>query len=105
MIAHVQALGHDASQILRPQPAQTTGSGNATTRSDAGKRRTTPKKSLVAGGPAKKSQSAASVVTHYGAISMKIEYTSVRELRPQPNNARTHSKKQIRQIAKQRKTQ
>jgi len=31
---------------------------------------------------------------------MKIEYTSVRELRPHPNNARTHSKKQIRQIAK-----
>jgi ParB-like chromosome segregation protein Spo0J len=30
---------------------------------------------------------------------MKIEYTSVRELRPQPNNARTHSKKQIREIA------
>jgi ParB-like chromosome segregation protein Spo0J len=30
---------------------------------------------------------------------MKIEYTSVRELRPYPNNARTHSKKQIRQIA------
>jgi DNA modification methylase len=31
---------------------------------------------------------------------MKIEPTSVRELRPHPNNARTHSKKQIRQIAK-----
>ena len=31
---------------------------------------------------------------------MKIEYTPVRELRPYPNNARTHSKKQIRQIAK-----
>jgi DNA modification methylase len=31
---------------------------------------------------------------------MKIEYTSVRELQPHPNNARTHSKKQIRQIAK-----
>src|SRR5215471_9379980 len=31
---------------------------------------------------------------------MKIEYTLVRELRPHPNNARTHSKKQIRQIAK-----
>jgi DNA modification methylase len=30
---------------------------------------------------------------------MKIEYISVRELRPHPNNARTHSKKQIRQIA------
>jgi DNA modification methylase len=30
---------------------------------------------------------------------MRIEYTSVRELRPHPNNARTHSKKQIRQIA------
>src|SRR6516164_9155939 len=30
---------------------------------------------------------------------MKIEYTSVRELRPYLNNARTHSKKQIRQIA------
>jgi DNA modification methylase len=31
---------------------------------------------------------------------MKIELTPVRELRPHPNNARTHSKKQIRQIAK-----
>src|SRR6266567_182410 len=31
---------------------------------------------------------------------MKIEYTPVRELRPHPNTARTHSKKQIRQIAK-----
>ncbi len=31
---------------------------------------------------------------------MQIEYTPVRELRPHPNNARTHSKKQIRQIAK-----
>ena len=31
---------------------------------------------------------------------MKIEHTAVRELRPHPNNARTHSKKQIRQIAK-----
>ena len=31
---------------------------------------------------------------------MKIEYTPMRELRPHPNNARTHSKKQIRQIAK-----
>ena len=31
---------------------------------------------------------------------MKIEYTPVRELRPHPNNARTHSKKQLRQIAK-----
>jgi DNA modification methylase len=30
---------------------------------------------------------------------MKIEYTPVRELRPHPNNARTHSKKQLRQIA------
>jgi ParB-like chromosome segregation protein Spo0J len=30
---------------------------------------------------------------------MKIEYTRARELRPHPNNARTHSKKQIRQIA------
>jgi DNA modification methylase len=30
---------------------------------------------------------------------MKIDYTSVRELRPHPNNARTHSKKQIRQLA------
>src|SRR6266446_10268277 len=33
-------------------------------------------------------------------ISMKIEYIPVRELRPYPNNARTHSKKQIQQIAK-----
>ena len=31
---------------------------------------------------------------------MKIENTAVCELRPHPNNARTHSKKQIRQIAK-----
>jgi DNA modification methylase len=30
---------------------------------------------------------------------MKIEPTPVRELRPYPNNARTHSKRQIRQIA------
>ena len=30
---------------------------------------------------------------------MKIEFTPVRELRPHPNNALTHSKKQIRQIA------
>jgi ParB-like chromosome segregation protein Spo0J len=30
---------------------------------------------------------------------MKIEYALVRELRPYANNARTHSKKQIRQIA------
>jgi DNA modification methylase len=31
---------------------------------------------------------------------MKIEYSLVRDLRPYPNNARTHSKKQIRQIAR-----
>src|SRR5262245_48670630 len=31
---------------------------------------------------------------------MQIEYTPARELRPHPNNARTHSTKQIRQIAK-----
>jgi ParB-like chromosome segregation protein Spo0J len=30
---------------------------------------------------------------------MKTEYTLVRELRPYANNARTHSKKQVRQIA------
>ena len=30
---------------------------------------------------------------------MKIEYASVHELRPYANNARTHSKRQIRQIA------
>src|SRR5262245_56136103 len=30
---------------------------------------------------------------------MKIKYMRVCELRPYPNNARTHSKKQIRQIA------
>ena len=30
---------------------------------------------------------------------MKFEYTPVRELRPHPNNARTHSQKQLRQIA------
>jgi ParB-like chromosome segregation protein Spo0J len=35
---------------------------------------------------------------------MKIEYTRVRDLRPYPNNARTHSKKQIRQIANSIKT-
>src|SRR5215468_3715142 len=33
-------------------------------------------------------------------ITMKIEYTPVRELRPYKNNARTHSKRQIRQIAR-----
>ncbi len=31
---------------------------------------------------------------------MKIEYVRVQELRPYPNNARTHSRRQIRQIAK-----
>ena len=31
---------------------------------------------------------------------MQIEYISVRELRPYSNNARTHSRKQIQQIAK-----
>ena len=31
---------------------------------------------------------------------MKIESTPVRELRPHPNNARTHSQKQLRQIAR-----
>jgi DNA modification methylase len=31
---------------------------------------------------------------------MKIENTAVRELRPHPKNARTHSRKQIKQIAK-----
>src|ERR1700756_1951838 len=30
---------------------------------------------------------------------MKIEYIAIRELRPYANNARTHSKKQVRQIA------
>src|SRR5207237_5920199 len=30
---------------------------------------------------------------------MKIDYMRVCELRPYPNNARTHSKKQVRQIA------
>src|SRR5215471_4964268 len=30
---------------------------------------------------------------------MQIEYTPVHKLRPYPNNARTHSKKQIKQIA------
>src|SRR5260370_30135761 len=39
-----------------------------------------------------------------GEIAMKIEVTSVHELRPYPNNARTHSKKQIRQIANSIKT-
>src|SRR5262245_60647779 len=33
-------------------------------------------------------------------IPMKIEYSRVRDLRPYPNNARTHSKKQVRQIAR-----
>src|SRR5215510_5219415 len=33
-------------------------------------------------------------------IRMKIEDTAVLELRPHPNNARTHSTKQLRQIAK-----
>jgi len=33
-------------------------------------------------------------------IFMKIEFIPVSELRPYPNNARTHSKKQIQQIAK-----
>ena len=32
-------------------------------------------------------------------IEMKIDYMRVCELRPYPNNARTHSKKQVRQIA------
>src|SRR5258707_10808826 len=32
-------------------------------------------------------------------ISMKIEYIPVRQLRPYPKNARTHSRKQIQQIA------
>lgn len=31
---------------------------------------------------------------------MNIDYTLVRDLRPYPNNARAHSQKQIRQIAK-----
>jgi DNA modification methylase len=31
---------------------------------------------------------------------MKIEYTTIRELRPYANNARTHSRKQIKQIAR-----
>src|SRR5215468_10481771 len=31
---------------------------------------------------------------------MKIDQTPVRELQPHPNNARTHSRKQTRQIAK-----
>jgi DNA modification methylase len=31
---------------------------------------------------------------------MRIEYTPVRELHPYPNNARTHSRKQVRQIAR-----
>ena len=31
---------------------------------------------------------------------MNIEYLPVRELRRHPNNARTHSRKQVRQIAK-----
>jgi DNA modification methylase len=37
--------------------------------------------------------------TEKGGIPMKTEYTLVRELRPYANNARTHSKKQVRQIA------
>ena len=31
---------------------------------------------------------------------LRIEYVGVETLRPDPNNARTHSKKQIRQIAR-----
>jgi hypothetical protein len=31
---------------------------------------------------------------------MNVEYTLIRDLRPYPRNARTHSKKQIRAIAK-----
>ena len=31
---------------------------------------------------------------------MKVKITPVRELRPHPNNARTHSRKQVKQIAK-----
>src|SRR5262245_12504830 len=31
---------------------------------------------------------------------MQIEYTVVRELQPHPNNARTHSRKQVKQIAR-----
>src|SRR5215467_5185073 len=34
------------------------------------------------------------------APSMKFEQTPVRDLRPHPNNARTHSRYQIKQIAK-----
>src|SRR5450759_1076214 len=30
---------------------------------------------------------------------MQIEYIPIRELRPYPNNARTHSRKQVKQIA------
>jgi DNA modification methylase len=38
------------------------------------------------------------------AKDLTIEYLNVCELRPQPRNARTHSKKQIRQIAKSIRT-
>src|SRR6516162_7766173 len=36
----------------------------------------------------------------FGAASMRVETTPVCELRPHPNNARTHSRKQVKQIAK-----
>jgi len=41
----------------------------------------------------------ASLTSQEERIQMKIDYTRVCELRPYPNNARTHSKKQVRQIA------
>src|SRR3974377_2597268 len=37
---------------------------------------------------------------NFGAASIKVKITPVRELRPHPNNARTHSRKQVKQIAK-----
>jgi len=41
----------------------------------------------------------ASTESKKGNIQMNIEYTLVRELKPYANNARTHSRKQVRQIA------
>jgi hypothetical protein len=39
------------------------------------------------------------ICTQKGVIAMKIDHMPVGELRPYPNNARTHSKRQVRQIA------
>ena len=46
-----------------------------------------------------RSKSKKTIKTKKGEVQMNIESVAVRELRPYANNARTHSKKQIRQIA------